>query len=291
MAILVSVKPGGDPKFSFRSCQKEGLECTRDTALRHLIELAGLHWNTLRWCSLNILRRKGPRRLVCLCNQLCCCTVGEKEAWFPSAVFGLLTSPNPALLWLHGCCRSQGKELPQALSLNLCSTSCTQMTWRSRGRRMAPSEAAWTPLKIIVFELERGRRSSISPSDPFLPKKHSQSSFCTGSCFTNLAGFLCYAKGIFLVLLLRFMAPLCLEIVFMFHQKNGVHSFHVNVEFHKIVLWKKKSIQVQVLDGRKGGYLISYLWITYFWLKRPENWSTLSLHRLPSIMASLKTLV
>lgn len=43
MAILVSVRPGGDPKFSFRSCQKEGLECTRDTALRHLIELAGLH--------------------------------------------------------------------------------------------------------------------------------------------------------------------------------------------------------------------------------------------------------
>lgn len=291
MAILVSVRPGGDPKFSFRSCQKEGLECTRDTALRHLIELAGLHWNTLRWCSLNILRRKGPRRLVCLCNQLCCCTVGEKEAWFPSAVFGLLTSPNPALLWLHGCCRSQGKELPQALSLNLCSTSCTQMTWRSRGRRMAPSEAAWTPLKIIVFELERGRRSSISPLTPSSLKSTLRAASAQDLVLQTWRVFYAVPKASSWSYSFASWHHCVWRLFSCSIKKMESTVFMLMWNFTKLYYERKKSIQVQVLDGRKGGYLIFYLWITYFWLKRPENWSTLSLHRLPSIMASLKTLV
>lgn len=140
--------------------------------------------------------------------------MGEKEAQLL-----VLTSSSPALV--HGWRRSQRKELPQMLSLNHCSTSHTRMTWRSRGRRMTPFETTWTlSLKVIGFKRERVRGSSISPSDPFLPKKNPQSSFCTGSCTTNLACLSMLCQGsIYLVLLLPFMEPLCLEIVSVFHQK------------------------------------------------------------------------
>lgn len=57
-----------------------------------------------------------------------------------------------------------------------------------RSRKMAPS---WGSLNTLSesYCLQRGKRQgrSISPSDSFLPKKQPQSSFCTGSCITNLA--------------------------------------------------------------------------------------------------------
>lgn len=114
MTTFGSVRPGGDPKFSFSSCQKEGLGCTRDTALRRLRDLAWMRWDdAVCW------EEGGAGRWLaspCIQLQPCCCTMGEEEAWLPTAVVTLLTapccSPDPALLWLHGYCRSQQEGAP-----------------------------------------------------------------------------------------------------------------------------------------------------------------------------------
>lgn len=151
-----------------QSTETSDRACWAALKFTEMVQLAGRRECWLIIWSQNILSRKAPRRLVCLCSQLCCCTVGKEEAQFPSDIV-VLTSPSPALLWLHGSYRSQRKELPQALSLNLCSTSCTQMTWRSRGRRMVPSESAWTLSES--YSLQRGKRQEKQhlPLWPFPP--------------------------------------------------------------------------------------------------------------------------
>lgn len=113
---------------------------------------------------------------------------GRGEAWLPTAGVVLLTAPCSSALaaWLlqKSVRRSSHEHFP--------CTSAARPAHRQpegvKAEKWPPSVATRTPaLKAIAFRGERARRSIVYHSDPFLPNKHPQSSFCIAACVTELA--------------------------------------------------------------------------------------------------------
>ena len=136
------------------------------------------------------------------------------------------------------------KELPQALFLHLCSTSCTLPTQRSKSRRTAAFCSSMSTLWKLLPSMGKEPRGAASPSLTLssLTNTLRAASVENSVLQSRQVFFLCCAKGsIHPALLLPFTGPLYLEIPSMFHQTNTAYHFHVNVAFQQMVGWKKKT--------------------------------------------------
>lgn len=191
MTTFGSVRPGGDPKFSFSSCQKEGLGCTRDTALRRLRDLAWMRWDDAvcweeggagRWLASPCIQLQ-----PCLLHDgrggsmapYCCSRSPHCPMLLPRPCSGLAT-------WLSQ--KSVGRSSPKHFPCTSAAPPAHSWPRGTEAGGWPPSAAAWTPrLKAADFKGDRDRRSSLSSSDPFPHNKYPQSSFCIGACITELA--------------------------------------------------------------------------------------------------------
>lgn len=154
----------------------------RDTALRHLRELAGIHWHVLRWCSLlgggRCWQMSGLPLYPAPAMLLHCGRWGSMNASCCNcSPYCPMLLPQPCL---HSFPEVTRKEPLQALSLHFWAPPAHS---QPSGPNTLSEQPLWKPFPSKGID----RRSSLSSSDPLTPNKYPQSSICIGAYIRELA--------------------------------------------------------------------------------------------------------